>query len=327
MVKALIKKQYYESFRSYFVNQKTGKARSKGAVGGMFVLFAALMLFLSVVFFGLSFVMGDLLKLPGYEWLYYSIMGMMSIALGTFGSVFNTYASLYLAKDNELLLAMPIPPSVILSTRMSLVLGMSLLYSGIVWIPAVIYAWLVTPFSLTAVVFDLLLIPLLAVLVTVLTCALGWVVALISARVKNKSFLVVILSLLFFCGYYYICFNMNDLLQTVAANGEALGNGLKVWGNLIYQLGRGAEGAVLPMLLFSGITLGLFGLCFWILSKSFVRIVTKTPTVGKTAAKQTAVKSRGVKSALYRRELKRFTVVPPICSTAAWASSCCCWLR
>ena len=35
--------------------------------------------------------------------LYFLIMGMIAIALGTFGSVFNTYSGLYLSKDNDLL--------------------------------------------------------------------------------------------------------------------------------------------------------------------------------------------------------------------------------
>ena len=34
---------------------------------------------------------------------------MIALALGIFGSVFNTFASLYQAKDNDLLLSLPIP--------------------------------------------------------------------------------------------------------------------------------------------------------------------------------------------------------------------------
>ena len=48
MLKTLIKKQYQECFRSYFVNPKTGKRRSKWGIFGMFVFFTAVMLFLAV---------------------------------------------------------------------------------------------------------------------------------------------------------------------------------------------------------------------------------------------------------------------------------------
>ncbi len=50
----------------------------------------------------------------GYGWLYYALMGLLALAFGVFGSVFSTYAGLYQAKDNELLLSMPIPPRRIL---------------------------------------------------------------------------------------------------------------------------------------------------------------------------------------------------------------------
>ena len=80
MLKALIKKQYYECFRSYFVNVKTGKARSKAGIAGMFVFFAVLMLFLCSVFFGMSLLLGSLFEV-GLSWLYFALMGVVSIAL------------------------------------------------------------------------------------------------------------------------------------------------------------------------------------------------------------------------------------------------------
>ena len=42
MLKTLIKKQFMELFRQYFVNQKTGKPRTKGKIIGLFIGFAAL---------------------------------------------------------------------------------------------------------------------------------------------------------------------------------------------------------------------------------------------------------------------------------------------
>lgn len=306
MFKALIKKQYYECFRTYFVNAKTGKARSKAGVAGLFIFFAALMLFLCSAFFGMSLLLGRLFEV-GLSWLYYALTGVVSIALGTFGSVFSTYSTLYMAKDNELLLSMPIPPSKILITRMSLVYGLGLLYSGVVWLPAIVYSWIFTSPSAPSVIFGLLLLPVIALFVTVLTCVLGWVVALIASHVKKKSFLTVVLSLIFFSLYYFVCFRMSDFMETLVTNSGAVSQGMKTWGNFFYQLGRAADGGIVPMLLFTGITLALFALCFYVLSRSFTHIVTKTPTVGKSAVKATAGKAQDVKSALFKRELKRFT--------------------
>ncbi|MDO4811116.1 MAG: hypothetical protein Q3985_04135 [Eubacteriales bacterium] len=306
MLKALIKKQYQECFRTYFVNVKTGKARSKAGMAGMFVLFAVLMLFLCGAFFGMAFLLGDLIT-AGLPWLYYALMGMVSIALGTFGSVFNTFSTLYLAKDNELLLSMPIPSSKILTTRMTLVYGLSLLYSGVVWLPAIVYSWIFSSPSVLSVIFGILLLFIIALFVTVLTCVLGWVVALVAVRVKKKSFVTVVLSLVFFALYYFVCFRMSDFMTALVNNSEAVSQGVKTWGNFLYQLGQAANGGIVGMVIFTGITLALFALCFYVLSKSFTRIVTKTPATSKVTAKATAAKAQDVKSALFKRELKRFT--------------------
>lgn len=309
MLNTLIKKQYQECFRSYFVNPKTQKRRSKLGIAGMFVLFAIIMLFLAAVFFGMSFLVGGQLLDAGLDWLYFVLMGIMAVLLGTFGSVFNTYSTLYLAKDNEMLLAMPIPPSKILITRVTLVYGMSLMYSGIVWIPAVVYGWIFGELSMLAMVFDVLLIFLVALFVTVVTCVLGWVVALAASHIRNKSFIIVLVSLVLFGGYYYLCFNMMSILQKLLLNAQALGEGIRVWANVLYQLGRAAAGDGKAMVIFSGITLVLFAACFGVLSRSFLRIATKNRGEAKKTGKVT-VKSRSLSSTLLHRELRRFVSSP-----------------
>lgn len=305
MVWTLIKKQFLECFRSFYIVSKTGKARSRAGIIGMYALFAGIMIFLCGMFFGLSFLLGDLLNSP-FRWLFYALMGVVSILLGTFGSVFNTFSTLYIAKDNELLLAMPIPPWQILLARITLVFGMSLLYSGCVWIPAVVYGWIFGAPTAAAVVFDILLLFVVALLVTVLTCVLGWFVALVATHIKNKSFLLVVASLLFVGGYYYFCFHMTEFFMAIVTNAEAIGNGIRTWGNILYQLGLAADGNGKAMLIFCGVTAVLFGLCFFVLAKTFTRIVTKTHGVEKKSGKVT-IKSAPLHTALLKREWKRFS--------------------
>lgn len=309
MLKALIRKQYMECFRTYFVNMKTGKPRSKAGIAGMFIFFTALMLVLCGTFFGMSYLVGDQLFAMDMDWLYYVLLGLLSILLGTFGSVFSTYSTLYMAKDNELLLSMPIPPAKILFTRMTLVYGLSLLYSGCVWLPACVCGWIFGSVSALAVVYQLVLLLVIALFVSVVTCVLGWLVALVASRIKNKSMAVVIASLVFFCGYYYVCFNMMNLIQKLLMNVEALGEGIRRWVNVIYQLGWAAAGSTSSMLIFTGVTLVLFGLCYVVLSGTFLRITTRTQGSKKRTGK-VSVKWSGVSAALRKRELRRFVSSP-----------------
>lgn len=309
MLKILIKKQFYESFRSYFVDLKTQTARSKGKTVLRFVLFGLLMLFLCGAFFAVASLLGHSLIPNGGAGLYFSFMGIIAILFGTFGSVFNTFATLYLSKDNDLLLSMPIPPKKILLSRMALCFGLALLYSGTVWLPAIAYSWIFHPSALS-VIFGIVLLFVIVFFVTAITCALGWVVALISTKLKNKSILAVILAIGFFIIYYSFSARFTSILEAVANNAEKIGQGMKLWANPLWQLGEAAAGKIVPMLIFTGITAVLFFLCYLVLSRSFAKIVSKSTAGGKKNAKRRDGKTHSARGALYLRELKRFTASP-----------------
>ena len=118
MLKALLKKQFMELGAFYFQDRKTGKLRSGKSAVGFAVLYAVLFIILAAAFFSIAASLCGPLAEMGLAWLYFAIMGILSILLGTFGSVFNTYASLYKAKDNDLLLSMPIPSAYVLLARL-----------------------------------------------------------------------------------------------------------------------------------------------------------------------------------------------------------------
>ena len=307
MLKSLLKKQFSEIFKSYFVNQKTGKARSKGSIIAFFVLFVFIMVCLASVFFGVGLLLSDVLKISGYEWLYFAIMSMIAVALGIFGSVFNTYASVYLAKDNELLLSMPIPIKTLLMSRLSGVAGLSLLYSSVVTIPMILIYCIFGKFNLLALVFQILSVLLIALFVSVLSCLLGFVVAIISSKLKNKSIITVFVSLAFLAGYYFVCFSINDIVRSIVENSESFGNNIKLWGNFLYQIGMACNGDIKAMLIFTVVTVALAVLCFMILSKTFSRIVTLNKGEKKKVYVKNEKKQSSVQTALLKKELKRFT--------------------
>lgn len=307
MFKALFKKQFAELNAFYFFDKKTGKLRSRGKIVGILILYVFLFLFLGGAFCALSFTLAASFLPVGLDWLYFAMLGLIAIALGAFGSAFNTYAGLYMAKDNELLLAMPIPPSYILSVRICGVCLMSLLYTSLVWVPACLVYILHSP-SVTAAIFSLLLTLVLTAFVSVLTCALGWLVALISGKLKNKSFITVILSLTFITVYYIVYFRFSTLLQEILANTEKVGNVMRTWLFPLYILGRAASGEVIPMLIFTGMTAALCALCLWILSRGFIRIVTTSGSSKKAVYREEkTVKTATPARALLGKELKRFT--------------------
>lgn len=224
MLKILVKKQLTEIFRSYFYNPKTNKARSKAAVAGYIALFVVLMVgVLGGMFTMLALGLCGPLAAVGMDWLYFALMGLLAVLLGAFGSVFNTYSGLYLAKDNDLLLSMPIPVDTLMASRLLSVYLMGLMYSAVVIVPTVIVYWAVVPVTAGAVLGGVLLVLLISVFVLTLACALGWVVAKISLKLKHKSFVTVLVSLVFFGGYYFFYFKAQTLVEDLLANAAVYG--------------------------------------------------------------------------------------------------------
>ena len=138
MLKTLLKKQMLEIFRSFFYDARKGKNRTKkGAI--LYITFYALLMvgYLGGLFGFLAHSIAFPLANAGLGWLYFLIMGGIALILGVFGSVFSTYSSLYMAKDNDLLLSMPIPVSHILASRLMGVFLTGLMYSAVVLVPAI----------------------------------------------------------------------------------------------------------------------------------------------------------------------------------------------
>ena len=195
MLKVLLKKNFVELFRSYFYDAKRKKLRSKGAIAGWIIFFVVIMFgVLGGSFTVTALAMCGGLSAAGMGWLYFDIMSLIALLLGTFGSVFSTYSSLYLAKDNDLLLSMPIPVRTIMVSRLASVYLMGLMYSATVMLPTLIVYWVMTGVTFAKVVCGLLLFLIVSVIVLLLSVLLGWVVAKISVKLKNRSFITVITS-------------------------------------------------------------------------------------------------------------------------------------
>ena len=137
MLKLLVKKQLTEIFRAYIYDAKKNRARSKAATVGYIIFFVLLMVgVIGGMFTVLSLAMCRSMAEAGMSWFYFAIMGLMAILLGAFGSVFTTYSSLYLPKDNDQMLSLPIPVDTLIAARLLGVYLMGLMYSGVVVLPA-----------------------------------------------------------------------------------------------------------------------------------------------------------------------------------------------
>ena len=310
MIRTLLKKQLTEIFRSYFYNFKKNRARSKAGIIGMFILFILLMLGVIGGMFGfLSYALCSPLSAARVEWLYFLILGMLAIVFGTFGSVFNTYSGLYLSKDNDLLLSMPVPVRAILVSRLLGVYLMGLMYSSMVCLPALIVYWITVGPTLQNVACGLVWFLGITIFILVLSCVLGWAVARISVKLKNRSFVTVLLALVFIVLYYVVYFKAQELVRDLLQNAVVYGEKIKGSAWVLYAFGQSAVNW-LYMAGFLALVLALFTVTCLVLNRSFLKIVSASRTVAKVRYREKAAKLRSLPAALLHRELTHFTSSP-----------------
>lgn len=306
MTRALIKKQLMEIFFRFHRSRRSGGLRGAVGILGYALLYLLLLGGLGGVFALSALTLCAPLLSMDLGWLYWCLMGLMAVLIGVFGSVFSTYSSLYQARDNDILLSMPVPVSRILLVRLFGVYAVGLLYELTVMVPGAV-VWLVAAsFDLGGVVRILLLTLLLSGLILVLSAALGWCVAQINARVRHKNILTMAASLAFIAAYYAAYTRAYAALEGIPAHAAQVGDRLRGWLYPLYRMGLAAEGDVLSMLLFAAWVGVLLAVTWAVLSQSFLRLATAGPGAVRRPYRERTGRARSADSALLRRELLRF---------------------
>ena len=167
---------------------------------------------------------------------------------------------------------------------------MGLIYSGVVIIPAVAVYFITVSASPLVTIGSLLFIILISLFDLTLSCALGWVVAKISQKLKNRSFITVLVSLLFFAAYYIFYFKIQDIINDLVSNAAVYGDAIKEKAYPIYLFGRVSCGDVVAMLIVSAFVLALFAIMWLVISHSFIKIATSSSLIAKRKYRESLTK-------------------------------------
>ncbi|MDO4466088.1 MAG: hypothetical protein Q4C49_03650 [Bacillota bacterium] len=301
MLGILIKKQLLEINASFFVDKK-GAKRSKLST---ILTILSFMVVVIGILGGMFFFYANLLCRPfcsnGLEWVYFSMMGLISIVLGVFGSVFNTYSNLFLSKDNDLLLSLPIPERTIVTSRLATVFIMGLFYSSIVMIPSILVYYLNIRMSLGPLLFLLDI----SLIVLFLSCILGYVVGQITKRTKGKSYITVFISLCFIAAYLYVYYSAMGSIQEILQNPEMLAQSMSKYSFLVF-FGQAGQGILFPSLLVFGVSIVSCILVTIVLEKSFFTLSQTNSSVSSKKHSKEMVQQSVFKT-LVQKELSRFT--------------------
>ena len=305
MLKTLLKIRLRALADSMF-NRRRGK---NGAGTGMKILMGFLLVYVVVVFgslFGMMFYsMYEPFGMLGMNWLYYAMAGLMATGLCFIGSVFFTQSVIFEAKDNELLLSMPVKPSAILGSRMAVLLVLNYAYALLIFLACGVARCIAGPVTVLGVARYVLCALLLPLLPTTLSCVIGWLIALAVARIRNKTLFTTVLSLVFMGAYFAVCFNMQGYIEKLVANGAAIGHAIETALPPFYAMGLAVStGSLWQLIRFALWCLAPFAVVYWLLSRSFTHIATMRRGTKKVKYAARPLRASSPCKAMFVKELR-----------------------
>ena len=305
-VKTLLAVRLRSAFASALGRRKDG-SRPKATVGrriGLGIAYAiialCLILFIVVTAISIAFV-----TIPaGLDWFYFAIFTVVMFGFIFIFGIFETKSELFECKDNELLLSMPIDPRCVVISRMLAVLIYNYIEALVIFLPVIII-YIAFGGSITAVagsVIALLSVPLLA---TALSSGVGYLVALISKKIKKNSFVTVLLSLVFLALYmvgYNAFINGMTALEDPSFDMTAYVDST----GPIYYLGLAVTLHPLWTALLVLITAAVGYFAYRIISASYIGIVSDSGSRKAEVYKEEHLRRTSSFMALTKKELRLF---------------------
>ncbi len=303
MIRTLLSIRLRSTFASFMGKSKDGKP-AKLSVGKI-VLISVLMLYIGVTFIGLftmmALSMGQFYIPSGDHGMYFGLFMLIGFSMVFIFSIFETKSELFECKDNELLLAMPIKPDNIVVSRIATVMVYNYIEMALVMLPAiVVYAIMGgSVFGIIGGILSFLLLPLLA---TAIASALGYAIAVIVKRIKYKTLITTMTSVIFLSLYFVFYFGM---IENVGMEEEGLVTSYPHI-PVIAFIGRAATLEPLCILALSALCIGAAVVAYKIISRSYFSVLTNMGSAARREYKRSRLERRSVLYALTVKELRRF---------------------
>ncbi len=293
-------------FLSLFFGNQKNKAKKRHSIP-LTILLGLAFLYIFAVFFGLFLLvfssMAPLFLSLGEPFAYFSLMSLIAMGFMLLGSIVFTQSQLFEAGDNAFLLSLPIPPHLILCSRMLFLLLLNYAMQAIVFIPGFIVWLLVAPLSFGHIALCLLCFLILPFPTLAISCLFGWCLTKIIQRIRYKQLTSVLFAIGFFVAYFWLMGKAEMLMEGFTA--EGIGPLLSFLQKALpfAVFGRAALGSFLHFLLVLAVSALLFGGVYYWLSKTFFKTVLSPAVHRKRAYKEKTVQKTSAIWAFTKKEL------------------------
>jgi ABC-2 type transport system permease protein len=266
-----------------------------------------------VMFFGWFYTILEPYYSAGIGFMYFSMLAVTVFALCVFSTIFTATSVVFGAKDNELLLSMPIKPSAILISRLSVMLAFEYAFTLIAALAALI-TWAAGGYATTAgllfFVIGVILLPPMALSVALL---LAWVLSLVSGRLRYKNIITLLISVGFFAGYLYVYMNIQSYLGELVAKGTELAEAFRKSMPPFYAFGVSvADGDAVNGLVFAAWAILPFAAALLLLAANYNKILTTNKGGTRVVYRAKRVAPKSVLYALTAKEMAKYWSKPTI---------------
>lgn len=148
--------------------------------------------------------------------------------------IYKSQGILFDSKDNDLLFSLPIKRSSILTVRIIKLLLFEYLYNLMFFLPAiVVYVYFETP-GINFYLITLLITILIPIIPTIISCFLGYIIKMLSSKVKSKRLIQTILTGILMVGLIILSTKTNGFISNIAKNATSINSFLT---KLYYPIG------------------------------------------------------------------------------------------
>ena len=311
MLWVLLKRQFLESV-SFLLNGKNGQRRTRAKMLGFGVLMLWAFGAVGYMFWEIADMLCAPLVQADMTWVYFAFMGTIATGFGVIGGIFMAKNKLYEAKDNDLLLSMPIPSWMVIFSRTIGLYALNFLFEALVFVPSMVLYLTVAGFSLIPFLCLLTVLFLLPLGALAICIVLGWLIAFATSKLPIKGIVEMVLAVGFIVLYCIAYSKINEYLSYVLMHGEAVGSVMKTVLYPFAQLGYACAGDGVALLIFTGIFGGLFALVYTLISLTYLRLATANRGSFRVKYKGKGYKGRSVFSALLKKECARYFKSPMV---------------
>ena len=182
-----------------------------------------------ILFIIVSFSLGTIIysfmeELAKYNLTNIAICMVLSlITIMTFvEGIFKSQSILFDCKDNELLFSLPIKKRTLLFIRIMKLLIFEYIFNLMFLLPTyIVYIYFEHP-GISFYILSILMMILIPIIPTIIACFIGYIIKLITSKMKFKRIIQVILTTSFILLYLYFSFNMDKFMESIVKNATSI---------------------------------------------------------------------------------------------------------